>query len=300
MNKQAFLIMYHNDYYILERLLKQIDSKNFDIYLHVDKKVKNFDFEYTKKILKKSKIYFVKRINVKWSAYSQIKCELILLNEATKKHYSYYHLISGVDLLLKSSDDIYQFFKKNKGKEFVAYQNIDSVTEDQKDRIKYYHIFNGNRRHKNKIIRELSIKIYYKLLSIQKKLKINRLKNNQLEIRKGANWFCITDDLANYLLTKREEIAKTYKFTNCADEIFLQTITYNSKFKNKIYNEYSDEHQNIKRYIDWNRGQPYVFSINDYEELINSECFFARKFSSQKDKDIIDKIYTTLKGKNND
>ena len=56
MNKQAFLIMYHNDYYILERLLKQIDSKNFDIYLHVDKKVKNFDFEYTKKILKKSNI----------------------------------------------------------------------------------------------------------------------------------------------------------------------------------------------------------------------------------------------------
>ena len=30
MNKQAFLIMYHNDYYILERLLKQIDSNNFD------------------------------------------------------------------------------------------------------------------------------------------------------------------------------------------------------------------------------------------------------------------------------
>ena len=59
MNKQAFLIMYHNDYYILERLLKQIDSENFDIYLHVDKKVKNFDFEYTKKILKKSKIYFI-------------------------------------------------------------------------------------------------------------------------------------------------------------------------------------------------------------------------------------------------
>ena len=56
-------------------------------------------------------------------------------------------------------------------------------------------------------------------MSIQKKLKINRLKNNHLEIRKGANWFSITDDLASYLLTKREEIAKTYKFSNCADEI---------------------------------------------------------------------------------
>lgn len=291
MNKQAFLIMYHNDYYVLERLLKQIDSKNFDIYLHVDKKVKNFDFEYTKTILKESNIYFVKRINVKWSTYSQIKCELELLKEATKKHYSYYHLISGVDLLLKNSNEIYHFFEKNKGKEFIAYQNINKSTEDQEDRIKYYHILNKNRRHKNKIIRELSTKIYYKLLSIQKKLKVNRFKNKSFEIRKGANWFSITDDLAKYVLTKEKEISKIYKYSNCADEIFLQTIVYNSEFKNKVYNKYNDEHQNIKRCIDWSRGEPYTFTIDDYEELINSECFFARKFSSEKDKEIIDKIF---------
>lgn len=291
MNKQAFLIMYHNDYYVLEKLLKQIDSKKFDIYLHVDKKVKNFDFEYTKKILKESNIYFIKRLNIKWSTYSQIKCELELLKEASKKNYSYYHLISGVDLLLKSSDEIYAFFEKNNGSEFVAYQDMNKVTEDQKERIKYYHFLNKNRRHNNKLIRELSTKIYYKLLSIQKKLKIDRLKNNQLEIRKGANWFSITDDLANYILTKQKEISKTYKHSNCADEIFLQTITYNSKFKNNIYNEYQDEHQNIKRYIDWNRGEPYTFTIDDYEELINSKCFFARKFSSENDKEIIDKIF---------
>lgn len=291
MNKQAFLIMYHNDYYVLEKLLKQIDSKKFDIYLHVDKKVRNFDFEYTKKILKESNIYFIKRLNIKWSTYSQIKCELELLKEASKKNYSYYHLISGVDLLLKSSDEIYAFFEKNNGSEFVAYQDINKVTEDQKERIKYYHFLNKNRRHNNKLIRELSTKIYYKLLSIQKKLKIDRLKNNRLEIRKGANWFSITNNLAKYILTKQKEISKIYKHSNCADEIFLQTITYNSKFKNNIYNEYQDEHQNIKRYIDWNRGEPYTFTIDDYEELINSKCFFARKFSSEKDKEIIDKIF---------
>ena len=74
MNKQAILIMYHNDYYILERLLKQIDNKNIDIYLHVDKKVTDFDFTYTKNLVKKSNIFFVKRMNVKWSTFSQIKC----------------------------------------------------------------------------------------------------------------------------------------------------------------------------------------------------------------------------------
>ena len=290
MKKQAILIMYHNDYYILEKLLKQIDNEKFDIYLHVDKKVKKFDFEYTRNILKKSNTYFVKRLNVKWSTFSQIKCELELLKESSKNNYTYYHLISGNDLLLKPSDEIYNFFNQNKGKEFIGYQDINNEVDIFSERIKLYHILNKNRRHPNKIIRILSTKIYYKLLSIQKKLKINRLKNIHLEIKKGANWFSITNDLVKYVLTKEKEVYKIYKHSNCADEIFLQTIAYNSKFKNNIYNEFDNEHKNIKRYIDWNRGEPYTFTIDDYEELINSNCFFARKFSSQIDKNIIDKI----------
>lgn len=33
MKKQAILIMYHNDYYILEKLLQQIDNEKFDYFL---------------------------------------------------------------------------------------------------------------------------------------------------------------------------------------------------------------------------------------------------------------------------
>lgn len=292
MNKQAILIMYHNDYYILERLLKQIDNKNIDIYLHVDKKVADFDFTYTKNLVKKSNIYFVKRMNVKWSTFSQIKCELLLLKEATRKNYSYYHLISGNDLLLKPSTELYNFFEKNNGKEFVAYNNIDKcIPESILERIKYYHIFNSYRRDKKNLIKKALCKLYYHLLNIQKKLRINRLKNNKLIIKKGANWFSITNELAKYVLTQEKEINRMYHYSNCADEIFLQTIVYNSKFKDKIYHESDDEHQNIKRHIDWNRGEPYVFIIDDYQELLNSPAFFARKFSSSKDCKIIDKIY---------
>ena len=204
MNKQAILIMYHNDYYILEKLLKQIDNEKFDIYLHVDIKVKNFDFKYTKNILKKSNLYFVKRLNVKWSMFSQIKCELELLRESTKKNYTYYHLISGNDLLLKPSNEIYNFFNQNQGYEFIAYQDINDKIDVFSERIKYYHILNKNRRHHNKIVRIISTKIYYKLLSIQKKIKINRIRNINQEIRKGANWFSITNDLAKYVLSKEK------------------------------------------------------------------------------------------------
>ena len=49
--KHAYLIMAHNEPYILERLLKLIDDKRNDIYLHIDKKWHDFDFEYFKKIV---------------------------------------------------------------------------------------------------------------------------------------------------------------------------------------------------------------------------------------------------------
>jgi hypothetical protein len=172
---------------------------------------------------------------------------------------------------------------------------MENISEDELSRIKYYHFLNCNRRHSNKIIRSISNKIYYKLLAIQKKCQVNRLRNNVLDIRKGANWFSITDDLAKYVLSCEKDIYKMYKYSNCADELFLQTITYNSKFKKKIYNKYNDEHRDTFRYIDWKRGEPYTFSINEYDELMDSGCFFARKFSSSKDKEIIDKIYKTFR-----
>jgi len=53
---------------------------------------------------------------------------------------------------------------------------------------------------------------------------------------------------------------------------------------------------NALRHIDWNRGLPYVWHKNDYNELINCNDLFARKFSSEVDRDIIDLIYNQLKG----
>ena len=48
------------------------------------------------------------------------------------------------------------------------------------------------------------------------------------------------------------------------------------------------------RKIDWERGNPYVWHEKDYDELINSEYLFARKFDENVDKNIIDKIYGKL------
>ena len=50
------------------------------------------------------------------------------------------------------------------------------------------------------------------------------------------------------------------------------------------------------RYIDWKKGNPYSFTINDYDELMNSGCLFARKFDlkTEEQQQIVEKIYAEL------
>ena len=69
-----------------------------------------------------SKVKFIEQINVNWGGYSIVKCELLLLEAAVKSDTDYvrYHLISGVDLPIKSQDYIHDFFEDNHG-EYIRF-----------------------------------------------------------------------------------------------------------------------------------------------------------------------------------
>ena len=264
-NKHAYLIMAHNEFDILKKLLALLDNPRNDIYVHIDRKVKNFDFDYYNKLIEKSKIEFIERIEVEWGQFSQIECELSLLKNAVKNEYSYYHLISGVDLPLKTQDEIHNFFDENQGLEFVHFcEEREIYTYNVKNRIPKYNLWESN-----------------------------------IKLRYGANWFSITHDLAKYVIFKEDWIRKYFIGSICGDELFLQTLVYDSKFENNLYvKEMNGDYRGCVRYIDWARGNPYVFRKNDYEDLINSDKFFARKFSLKIDNEIIDTIFNHLISKN--
>ncbi len=291
--KHAYLIMAHNNFYVLETLLKLLDDERNDIYIHIDKKVKNFDFDKYKKLIKKSNITFINRINVKWGSSKQIECELALLKEAIKTKHKYYHLLSGVDLPLKSQDEIHNFFK-NTNKEFIkfrnhkCFKNKGQFSNYKIGKVDYYHLFiKGNINDRNN-----TNKLRNFILKIQEKLKIHRVKDKDY-FREGDNWFSITHELATYVVSKEKEILKKYKYTFCADEIFLHTLVYHSKFYNSLYN-YELSFNAIKRLIDWERGKPYTFTENDFDELISSDRLFARKFDDNNV--IVDMLYNYIKG----
>lgn len=294
-HKHAYLIIAHNQFDILEKLLLLLDDYRNDIYLHIDKKVKDFSFEYFQSIVSKSTIYFVDRMSVNWGGFSQVKCEMLLLETAIKKNYYYYHLLSGVDLPLKSQDNIHNFFRDNPF-EFVHFDN--SVFDAQKyiGRVRYYHPLQEIlKKPKSKIFKIVLSLLNRGFIYLQKKIKVDRQKNDPTSFQKGANWFSITNDLANYVVSQKKWINETFSSTSCSDELFLQTVIINSSFVGNLYRkQFDDNYLSCMRKIDWNRGSPFIWTKNEYDELVNSEFLFARKFDYNVDKDIIEMIFNKL------
>lgn len=299
MNKHAYLIIAHNNFEILERTLKLLDDEKNDFYIHIDKKIKNFNFEKFKNIVKKSKIIFTERINVKWGHSSQINCELILLKTAIKNNYSYYHLLSGVDMPIKSKKEIYNFFESNKGKEFVHFSILENKLKIEKRYI-YYHLFPYRFRSSYKYVKYIMKKIEKIFFRLQKILKINRIRSQKIDFFYGSQWFSITNDFVRYVLLKEKWIQNTFKYTSCCDEVFMQTLIMNSEFKENLYDKQFDDNHiiSVRRYIDWERGTPYTFRKKDFKELINSKALFARKFDLNVDKEIIDMIFKKFYNEN--
>ncbi|MBQ6848088.1 MAG: glycosyl transferase [Clostridia bacterium] len=297
MNRHAYLIMAHNNFEQLAMLCRLLDDERNDLYIMIDSKVPEpptlnslSDKGFT------SGVYFTDRVDVRWGGYSQIKAELTLLETALKNNvdYEYFHLLSGVDLPLKTNDQICNFFDQNKGKEFLHFCESEfskgkSVTE----RASLYHFFQeGAGRSKSGFwyfLEKLSLKF-------QRIIGINRLKDTSVYC--GANWFSITSEFAKYILSNRDWIYKTFSNGFCVDELFLQTLIMNSPFRENLYRSIEDNdcHGNM-RYIDWKRGNPYNWRLEDFDELIESDYLFARKFDISTDKEICEKIsdYLILK-----
>ena len=297
--RHAILITTHDNVEISKKLLSLYDDKNIDFYFLIDKKAKSYNEEVLKDICKKSSVYFVPKINIYWGSFSQIQAEYILLENAVKKSYDYYHLISGCDIPLYTKNEFFDFFEQNKGKEFVEYSPKEIAEKNKvQDRVKYYYVFMESVREKSAIKRKPKTFLREFFLKLQKLLKIDRTKGKEFQY--GSNWFDITDDFAKYILKNKPWVIKHFKKTCCADELFLQTLLFNSPFYSNNYYCLNEKNRILQRnrYTDWTRGQPYTFKKEDYNEIINiKESLFIRKFNYKNDAEIVNKLFDWLRKK---
>ena len=285
----AYMIIAHNQFELLEKLIKKLDDERNDIFVHIDAKVSDFDFEHFKGITKHSRVIFTdERVSVTWGDYSQVKTEMLLLKTAVshdspEKPYTYYHLLSGVDLPIKTNDEIHKFFEENQGKEFIHHTSDNG--DESRMRIQYYHFFRKKRNTFTKILAQLA-------LIPQKLARFDRLERfPEIKVQKGCNWFSITSDLAKFTVENQTKWEMLFSHSYCGDEVFIQTVCESSEFKDNLFMPHcNNDHFACARLIDWERGNPYVWRREDYDLIKASPCMFARKFDMNVDSEIIEML----------
>ncbi|NLL63457.1 MAG: beta-1,6-N-acetylglucosaminyltransferase [Ruminococcaceae bacterium] len=271
--KICILIQVHKNKEFINRIVNRIKDEKIDIWVNADSKfdVSEDDFK---------GCYFVEnRIDVKWGEISQTIATMNSIREILSSGIKYDRIIyiSGQDYPIKPINELVKFFSKkaNLDKEFISYSEVGKDKWDIRYRYAYNH-------YKNRYITKLCSFIMHKPF----------IKNYRPY--GGSTWFNITPKAAEYILKKYEEdgFEEYFKYSLCIDELIFQSIIMNedSPFKEKVIN-------NSLRYIDWsdhknglNKGNPNTLTINDYEKIIESDAFFARKFDPEIDKEIIEKL----------
>ncbi len=272
-SKHAYLIIAHDKIKLLQFLLSSIDDSRNDIYVHIDKKA---SFDGNQLIVNRSNLYLIKeRLDARWGDFSLVEVELALMKAASRKGtYSYFHIISGVDIPLKTQDFIHSACEEGDNKEFIG---IAEVTEDELDfRSGHYFVFSRCFNSKNFVINVMR-RAFLKCQDL-----FGYHRNGDIQLKKGSQWCSITSELVEYLLEHEAEIRKRFRYTFCPDEVFIPTLCWNSPFRAKICN-LDDEFDSCRRYIKWNNGALEPITISDTVEMKKSNRWFARKIMNIED-----------------
>jgi len=272
----AHLLLVHAYNAQLERLLQKLAHKDADIYLHVDLKTPVEQFEQLKK---HPQVFFIQqREKVYWGAFSIVQATINGFQEilGTGIKYDYINLLSGQDYPLKPQKDIHAFFAQNPGNAFMEYYLVHEVWTEAITRVTQYHLTNYN------FAGKYTVQKWMNKLLPKRKMPYGLIPVGR------SQWFSIAPELVKYLLDyikTNPRIVRFFKLSWAPDELFFQTILYNSPYRDKMMN-------NNLRYIDWSevKPSPKTFTVADVPQLIASGKLYARKFNMQADEQVFNEL----------
>lgn len=256
--RHAYLIMAHGEFGVLRRLVSALDDEGNDIYIHIDRKVRELPLISTEH---SSLTMLSKRIRVKWGTVSQIRTELLLLETAAANGpYDFYHIISGTHLPLVSLMELNAFYDLHLGQEITRIWPEDAG--DAEFKLRRYHLFKSFNL------------LWRACLRVQKILGLRRNKGSRFI--KTDNWISLGEKACRYLVSHKREILKKYARTHCADEYFVASeLTAAGGFDLFDYPKLL--------HVRFKGANAESFPLSALEGLKETDCLWARKFTGSYD-----------------
>ena len=266
--RHAWLIIAHNEFAVLQRLLAELDDPRSDFYVHLDRKVAQMP----ELQVGRGRLYLLKdRMDVRWGSVSQIAVELLLLETALKNGpYAHYHIISGVHLPLKPVEALLAFYDAHLDETMVRRWPDDPGDADFKLRRYHFplrHFKCGSPRQQQRCQR-----LWQSVIKVQKILNIRHLKDDSFV--KTDNWLSLTEAACRYLVAQKAFILRKYRWSFCGDEYFaVSELALRS-------DEFPVLDCPDLLYVEFQGDTPRTFSMEDLPALREKPFWWARKFSA--------------------
>ena len=276
--KVAFLITAYKNPDQIDQFIRLWENANFYFYIHLDKKIdlKKFLF-----LTNRLNVKFISnRIKVRWGTFSTAESILVSLKEILENtSYDYINLMSGQDFPLKTANEFIAFLKQNNGTQFINCIPYNLNTDWWKRNESRVNTYN---------FQDWYLPGKYKFQYLFNLLVKQRKHPEGFILAGNSNWFCLTADCVSYMLNslkKSKGLKQYFKYVWGADEFIFSTLVYNSPFRSKIKDNLV--------FMLWpihGEAHPQTFKINDFDLVMASGKFFARKFDNKVDNEILKKL----------
>ncbi|HTW96845.1 MAG TPA: beta-1,6-N-acetylglucosaminyltransferase [Candidatus Methylomirabilis sp.] len=274
----AYLIMAHDNFAHLSKLIKALDDRDVVFYIHFDAKVEIPESSFN--LAEKKNVIFVDRIAVWWGGWSQTQLTLNLLKKAAKENFDYYILISGVDYPIRRNSFLYDRLEEG-----GEYMNIIKGFQPHKplSRVRNYYFDGFDRRDK----RSRKTKFFLTFEKILRKLKIKKRHFPFEQVYHGSAMWALSHGCVRHILDfteKNPKWVRFYKTSLCSDEGYIPTVVGNSEFFTQCKGNLT--------FTDWSADPPPAIidrtHVEQFKKGIEFESsygkyipFFARKFNDE-------------------
>jgi len=292
--KVAYLILAHDQPALFGRLVSALQYPGASVYALIDGKKEKQAFV---QAAGAQVVHFLEqRIAVNWAGYSQVAAMLKLLEAAAASGpHDYYIFLSGRDYPIQSNPALFDHLQRHAGTSFINSYSLNDGTD-------FVHLI------KRYAFRDFYSRVPGKLLQYVARRAVDAV-NFALPPRKfiggmqpyrGSTSWCLSGEAARYILDfvshpGNAGFTRFFRRTSGADEIFFQTILFNSPLAARCagYREPaaaasgpapSNENKVSLHYIDWNpaRENPAILEQKDLADMLRSNKFFARKMDGER------------------
>jgi hypothetical protein len=248
------------------------------IFIHIDRKVDLAPF--LASVPGNSGATFLQdrdRREINWGGFSQVEATLSLLNTSlsSRERFDRFCLLSGADFPIKGLGQIWNGFDSDL--EFIRIDRRLNPSDDNThcQNVRDFHFVDRPAPTNHD-------------LSAQP-----RNSYDKISLYHGSQWWGLTSACIKYIIDfidRNRDYVDFHAYTLCPDEIFFHSVVKHSPFATNITHDFEavadlnaffalNEHG--CHYVDWtSRGVslPKVLTEADFDALVGSEAYFARKF----------------------